>query len=975
MPATSNITPDLIRTALSYIPAHLPRDEWAKLGMAIKSEFADATGFELFDAWSATAKDGYDQKATRSTWKSIKASGGVSVATLLHMAQERGFTLPTATETAPKPTPAQLAERERQAHQKREAEQARIAAGHEAAATQALARWQAASDCTAQAASPYLLRKGVQAYGVRSEANGTLLVPLCDASGKLWNVQAIAPQKPTEGSDKLFMKGGKKSGLWHAIGFALPQSQATLATAAKPPPVVLIAEGYATAASLHEATAYPVAVAFDAGNLVHVAKALRAALPGTLLVLCADDDHDTQAKSGNNPGQEKAHAAAKAVRGIVATPEGLQAGETDFNDLHARLGLEAVRECVATAIAAHAKPEQKKGDKLTPFAPDSDAREEDQFSVTAQGVYFLGRDQQGKPKPPLKLCSRLEVTAGVRSFEGDGFGYLLAFPDPLGIPKVWAMPARMLAGDGNEYRSTLLSKGLRIEPGNTVKALLTTYIQSRKPSAWARSTERTGWHSTDGPSGKERVYVQPHRTLYANEACEAVHFQTDAPMENTLSEAGTLAQWREHVAALCVGNSRLVLCVSTAFAGLAMSWVGAENGGFHLRGDSSSGKTTALRVAASVFGAERYMQGWRATDNAIEAIAARHCDALLVLDELAQVDHNKAGEVAYLLGNGQGKGRGSRSATAKPLARWKSLFLSAGEVSLAQHIAEGGKKERAGQQVRMLDIPADAGCGLGVFECLHGLESGQALSERLTKAARRYHGAASTAFIQHLLDTQGSVAESLRSLIEAFKHQAVPAAAHGQVQRAANRFALLAAAGELATQAGITGWPQGEAMRAARRCFEDWIAARGGLAGHEEYAMVSQLRQFIDAHGDARFHWWHRAADDRAGKTMNRAGFKRLVGPSGKPVKTNSEHQREFGGDVQPDDAKDTRTEYFVQLSTFDDEVCKGFDSKAFKRVLAARGILVSTPSGRTDRRERVPGVGYGSYIKINPEKLSEASE
>ena len=94
---TTHITPDLIRVALAHMPASLPRDEWARVGMAIKSEYPDATGQDLFEAWSATA-DGHDPRATRSTWRSIKAGGGVGIGTLLRIAKEHGFTLPKGAE-------------------------------------------------------------------------------------------------------------------------------------------------------------------------------------------------------------------------------------------------------------------------------------------------------------------------------------------------------------------------------------------------------------------------------------------------------------------------------------------------------------------------------------------------------------------------------------------------------------------------------------------------------------------------------------------------------------------------------------------------------------------------------------------------------------------------------------------------------------------------------------------------------------
>jgi putative DNA primase/helicase len=85
----TTVTPELIRAALLHISANVPRDEWARIGMAIKSEYPDETGRDLFTSWSATA-DSFDTKAALSTWKSIKASGGVSIATLLHQAQENG---------------------------------------------------------------------------------------------------------------------------------------------------------------------------------------------------------------------------------------------------------------------------------------------------------------------------------------------------------------------------------------------------------------------------------------------------------------------------------------------------------------------------------------------------------------------------------------------------------------------------------------------------------------------------------------------------------------------------------------------------------------------------------------------------------------------------------------------------------------------------------------------------------------------
>jgi putative DNA primase/helicase len=336
-------TPELIRAALQHISAYCSRDEWAKVFAAIKSEFDNETGFALADQWSQTAPENYNAKNTRDTWKSVKASGGVTIGTLLFMAKQNGFTLPKPDQAPAQPDPATMARLASERAAKQQADQAQQQAAHAHAASEAALLWQQASET---GASPYLTRKGVQPYGVRFAADGWVLVPLIDALGKLWNVQRIAPSKPANGgTDKLFLKGGRKSGLWHLIG--------DLGTDHAGPAVLLIGEGYATCASTHEATGRPVAVAFGAGNLLHVAKALHQAHPAALIVICGDDDAATHARTGDNPGRDKATAAARAVAGLAVFSEGLPAGASDFNDMHAAAGLESVRAFIEAAIDAH----------------------------------------------------------------------------------------------------------------------------------------------------------------------------------------------------------------------------------------------------------------------------------------------------------------------------------------------------------------------------------------------------------------------------------------------------------------------------------------------------------------------------------------------------------------------------------------------------------------------------------------------
>ena len=235
----------------------------------------------------------------------------------------------------------------------------------------------------------------------------------------------------------------------------------------------------------------------------------------------------------------------------------------------------------------------------------------------------------------------------------------------------------------------------------------------------------------------------------------------------------------------------------------------------HFRGESQTGKSTAQFLAASVYGARGYKQSWRATDNALESVAAQHCDGLLILDELAQVDAKNAGEVAYTLGNEFGKSRSTRTGQTRQRLTWRLLFLSTGEISLASHMAEGGRRVRAGQEVRMVDIPAEVRPG-SMFETTHGFEGGAAFAQHIDRVTQDNYGHAGREWLRWCVANVDTLRSRVCEAVEHTAAQWVNEAAAGQVHSVGRRFALIAVAGELATEAGLTGWASGEATAAAR---------------------------------------------------------------------------------------------------------------------------------------------------------------
>ncbi len=209
--------------------------------------------------------------------------------------------------------------------------EAEAAQSHESTATQAAQRWAEATLCTDHT---YLQTKGVKGHAVKVEADGFLIVPMRDTAGKLWNIERI---NPADSKDKKGLYGGRRTGLYHSIG--------------QPDGLLIVCEGYATGASIHESTGQAVAVAFNAGNLEAVSMALRGKYPKLQIIIAADDDYRTE----GNPGMTKAKAAAIAVVGLVAVPNfGVHRpdGATDFNDLHQMIGAGTVKACIDAATRA-----------------------------------------------------------------------------------------------------------------------------------------------------------------------------------------------------------------------------------------------------------------------------------------------------------------------------------------------------------------------------------------------------------------------------------------------------------------------------------------------------------------------------------------------------------------------------------------------------------------------------------------------
>jgi putative DNA primase/helicase len=542
------------------------------------------------------------------------------------------------------------------------------------------------------------------------------------------------------------------------------------------------------------------------------------------------------------------------------------------------------------------------------------------------GLYYHGLDNKDPPgRVDIWICSPIHAEALTCNEHGVGWGILLRFCNPDGKWREWAMPRHMLKGLGEEMRGELLHMGVSISP--TGNKLLHSWLASRHPKKRIIAATRTGWH-VDG-----RAFVLANTTI----GDDQVRFQSEYAVHDDFTHQGDLNDWRKFVGLKCKGNPILILSVSVAFAGpllLKAKQQSAGGGGIHLVGKSSNGKTTALQVAASVWGGHDYVRTWRATANGLEATAAALNDCLLVLDEISECDSREIGAIVYALANGQGKQRAKRTGGSRESARWRVFVLSSGERSLSAHMQESGQSIKAGQEARLLNTPATERTH-GAFDNLHGLSDGRAFADDLKQSTSRYYGVTGPAFIEKLL----ADSDCLHELYAKTNKLPSFSTSDGVEGRAASMFALIAISGEKATEYGLTGWAEGEALDACIELFDAWRDFRG--QGQTETRQILQAtRYFIERHGDSRFSELKKGSTtdnnsiDQRPIVHDRAGYWRDI---------------EIG-------------RVFMFNSTALQEAVSGYDLKSILSSLKDAGWLVDNDKGKNSKKTKVEGRSIPLY-------------
>ena len=547
------------------------------------------------------------------------------------------------------------------------------------------------------------------------------------------------------------------------------------------------------------------------------------------------------------------------------------------------------------------------------------------FEIDNRGVWWVNvrTDKDGDiiESEPQFLSDPIDIIGTGQ--DNDGAYYrIIKFKDKITRQqKTAALPQAEIAG--GKCWERLGFYGLFIESNPTKRRKLADYLQKEGSQTAFTITDRAGWH--------EDSYIMPSgETITATDKDPAIIYNGDTSQAKAYQPNGELTDWQQNIARYAVGNSRLCLALGASFAAPLLSLLNEESGGFHLMGDSSDGKTTAAKVALSVWGKPSgSLLSWSGTKIGFSNTAAARNDGLLVLDEIGQASPHVIGDTVYSVMNGINKVQGAKQGGNRALSRWKVMMFSTGEKTPDSILKHHKGDWNAGQAARLPSIRAAA--QYGIYDTLHGFEDGALLSEHIAQSAEKYHGTAGRLFIRQLLDDLEQAKQQATEHMAAF--MATIPELSGQARRVAKRFAIAAAALELA--APVTGLPVGVGMAGVKKCFDEWLEANGA-GKHEDRRIIEQAEDFIAQHAlGTRFMEW---SDKSTNK--DHAGYRKQEGE---------------------------KLELWVIRRVFAEEIAQSFDESKVCRVLADNGLLKYNHKNRGYQHQR-KGNGWFHVLATNIE-------
>lgn len=456
------------------------------------------------------------------------------------------------------------------------------------------------------------------------------------------------------------------------------------------------------------------------------------------------------------------------------------------------------------------------------------------YSYSRGRISFL-KPQKGKTPPiTVQISSPLAIC---------GVGYLGDDTNPVLHIKVltetlvwkdYYSPRKNIVAKTDFY-AELASIGIR----TAYPAQLVSLLNVVEPKRHFRCYDHVGWHGDDFVLHDGTVITKTERNFEVR-----CNFETDA----RFTPAGDKTKADQMLKAVEGDDYIVSACAMILFAPVVPYLELPEPGGIHYFGNSTTGKTTTLIVAASLMGrgAPHKVEGggvlysWNGTAFIIEKNIGRNPDHAVLLDEAQQLQKmDDLSRIIYSVNQGESKSAGNGHRGDRKVFALRSPILSTGELSLQEMIESDkklGKQYGGGAALRILDVPFN-----GLKSIPDDYENPGAFADHLRDTARQHYGHHFPKLVRLLVDDRDAAIERVKELADS----ALPEESNSQLRRVQKRFALMAAVVELAIERGVLPWKPGTGNRALRQVFEDWKESRGGDGTHEQNRVLETFTSFI----------------------------------------------------------------------------------------------------------------------------------
>ncbi|EKQ2082960.1 DUF927 domain-containing protein [Salmonella enterica] len=518
----------------------------------------------------------------------------------------------------------------------------------------------------------------------------------------------------------------------------------------------------------------------------------------------------------------------------------------------------------------------------------------------ADGVYWIApkvdRESGEIINNETWLSSPLAVI-GTGSDDAGQYYFVLRWKAPNRKEKtIRALPAGDI-GERDGWR-TLKSGGVKVVASPGYRGLLSDWLQQTAPAKEWGISHRAGWF--------RGAYIMPDGEVIG-EPENPIMFNGGSAAASGYTVSGTPESWRDSVARLAGGNPMMMLGVAASLAAPLIGLVNADGFGGHLFDNSTAGKTTTADIAASVWGYPDLLRlTWYGTALGIANEAEAHNDSLLPMDEIGQGTSAKdVATSAYTLFNGAGKLQGAKEGGNRELRRWRTVAISTGEKDVETFLAEEGIRAKAGQLVRLLNIPMEKST------VHHEHRDGEHHAKALKAAYTENYGATGREWVKWLASHQQEAKDAVKAARERWDGL-IPENYGDQVKRVADRFAILEAA--LIAGQYLTGWSEQASRDAIQHCFNAWVG-EFGTGSKEHQQIIAQCEAFL-----------------------NRFGFSRYLpypdtDPRDLPIK-------DLAGYRVDGKREDDLSKFYTYPAIFEEEISAGFNPVAFGKALAIAGML-----------------------------------